>query len=144
MKTYKIYCKQEDNVSGNKSHGTIYPAFSRHFSRRPLFELLSDGENTNVTIIDKITIEDGTFEKASNSIGYTGQHTNVDSHNICNGIITVHGDDPYVYGNIYSRNRYGGRTVLWRLDCESRKLERPITRNKNTTWHEFNPSEYID
>lgn len=145
MRKYVTIITRETHVSGNKKHGTIYPAFS-HIS---VPSHISEGENITETIIRKCTIEDGTFSFASRSAGYTGQHTDIQptgKHTIekhPDGEI-VTSDSPYIIFNGYSRNKYGGRTFKGRLNCDTGRIERPIHRGEKVFWTDFNPSNYID
>jgi hypothetical protein len=136
MKTYEIMVEEQNNVSGNRKHGAIYPMFTT----MPRIEKIGDGENINVTVIDKITIEDGQFS-SSGRFGYLGQHCNLDAK-IENGMIVTR--SPYITGMLFSRNKYGATKREFRLNLETRCLEHPMTRNGVKKWYKFSPSNYID
>lgn len=145
MRKYVTIITRETHVSGNKKHGTIYPAFSRI----SVPAKISEGENITETIIRKCTIEDGTFSSASRSAVYTGQHTNIQptgKHTVekyVDGVV-ITSYSPYIMFHGYSRNKYGGRAFKGRLNCDTRKIERPIHRGEKVFWTDFNPSNYID
>ena len=137
MRTYEILVEEKNQVSGNRRHGAIYPMFTR----MPRMSKTSGGENIIETIIDKITVEDGTFTQASRRIGYTGQHTTLTAK-IENGIIKT--ESPYIEGELFSRNKYGQTSRKFRLNLETRTLQRPIAKNGVIRWYDFSPSRYID
>lgn len=138
MKTmYTVLVETSDLVAGNKSHGAIYPMFSR----MPRAVAVADGEECQELVTDKITVEDGRFARANARYGYTGQHTDLEAR-IEDGVI--HTSSPYIEGTLYSRNKYGATTRVFRLNLEARCLERPTTRNGKTTWRRFEPAQYID
>jgi hypothetical protein len=154
---YKVYVEIDGSASGMRRNGVVYPMFSR--ITPPV--KIAGGENIKAEQELKITIMDGTFELASKRIGYTGQHTDlyasiniINAEYNCSGelnqcdkpysIYLVTNDNPYIYGKIYSRNKYGGKRAFFRLDLETAKIQRPIKRADKITWHNFSPSEYID
>jgi len=154
---YRVCVEIDGSASGTRRNNVIYPMFSR-ITPPPK---IAEGENIQAEQEFKITIMDGTFEQASKSIGYTGQHTDLYTNiNIINGdydcsgtltqcdpvhsIYVVTNKNPYIYGKIYSRNKYGGKRAFFRLDLETAKIQRPIKRAEKITWHDFKPSRYVD
>jgi len=139
MKTITIISR-ESNVAGNSRHGTIYPMFSSWAKYDTLVS--RDSENVEREICKKVTIEDGRFKLVSKRKGYTGQHTNLylDEKMTVpvreNELINVQ----YIYGSIYSRNAYGGRTASFRLDC----INGTTQYKRGEEWYNFKPSNYID
>jgi len=149
MITYRVLVERENNVSGNRRHGTIYPGFSR--IKPPAH--LSSGENIVSEQLLKITIEDGKFKQASKSIGYTGQHTDlyIDFDDTKNRPTNETGKSEivlknacYIYGTIYRRNKYGSTDCAFRLDCETMSIQRPIKKGDTVRWYTFKPTQNID
>lgn len=153
MKEYIVNIETNNSSAGRRSHSVIYPMFSRIIP--PI--KISSGENIKAEQELKITIMDGKFQQASKKIGYTGQHTDLYNNfkinevgeiimesPLTNDRIKRNDNNPFVYGKIYSRNKYGGKLAFFRMDLETIKLQRPIKRNSKITWHNFNPSNYID
>lgn len=138
----KLFVEKENNVSGSRRHGVIYPTFSTWANAEKLESV--DSENYEKVLYRKITIEDGEFENAYSNkhtydkYSYLGQHTNL--------LVTLNekgiseNAPKYVYGHIFSRNKYGADKREFRLDCE-----RGIVQIKRKDkWYDFEPKNYLD
>jgi hypothetical protein len=146
-KIYEVVVKVEDHVSGNKSHGAIYPAFSRSVPQIKRIEEI--GEDIQEVSYNVLSIQDGTFLRASRIAGYTGQHTDLDipktAEYLYGGeLITWKQKSPYINGSLFSRNKYGSTVRKFRLNMESRKLEHSIRRGEKVSWISFQPANYLD
>jgi hypothetical protein len=137
----KLFVETENNVSGSRRHGVIYPAFSSWTNVEKLESI--DPENMENVLYRKITIEDGKFQNAyskkhaSDKYSYMGQHTNLHVK-LQNGI--NENAPKVVYGNIFSRTKYGGQKREFRLDTERAKIQ--IQRKNN--WCDFLPKQNLD
>lgn len=139
----KLFVETQNNVSGSRGHGAIYPMFS-NWANSESWQY-TDSENGECVLWRKITIEDGDFSLAYrkkyqyNKTAYTGQHTNLDIQ-LINGI--NENAPRYVYGELFSRNKYGCTKREFRLDLI--RCEIQIKKGSKQKWFDFTPKNYID
>jgi hypothetical protein len=137
----KLFVEKENNVAGSKRHGVMYPTFSSWTNGEKLESV--DSENYKKVLYRKLTIEDGEFENAygkkhaHDKYSYMGQHTNL-YVKLENGI--NENAPRYIYGDIFSRTKYGSQKREFRLDTERAVIQ--IQRKDK--WYDFQPKNYLD
>jgi hypothetical protein len=137
----KLFVEQQSNCAGRKRHGVLYPMFSTWCNSEKLESV--DSENFEKVLYRKITIEDGEFEnaygkrRATDKYAYMGQHTNL-YVKLENGI--NENSPRFVYGDIFSRTKYGSQKREFRLDVERAVIQ--IQRKDK--WYDFQPKNYLD